>query len=464
MKNINKIAALCTGALLAIGLGVPGIVAATASQGTESNVKVFVCKYVGTPGVNEILQTGNNPISVSVNSIPNYSGVGSYFADAQGRSYVLAEDTRQGGGQTGEPNVSNCPRPEGPPPASECITAVWKMPSWVGPRTPTWPQELVTFYETSCYNLNVEYPKECGTQYQIDSYLNNQTTSSLLSGRFLNGPNNPKESFPSGAGWDKTYKLVKNSDCPPKPETKVEHGDWVTGEYGCDDTQVTDTREVYTTTYSLVDGQWVGNKVTTTEDRTRYLTAEEIDALFCPDPEPETKVEYGEWVTGEYDCDDTQVKETRTVTTTTYTLVGEKWVANDPVISQEPRIRDLTEQEIDALFCPGPQPEEKVEYGDWVDGQYGCGDTTVEQTRTVSTTTFILEGEEWIAGVPSETIETQTRPLTEQEISALDCSVPDTLAETGFNARGVLIASILGLVLATVGVLALLWKRHNERS
>ncbi len=66
--------------------------------------KVFVCKYVGTPGEDERLQTGNNPISVSVNAIPDYQGVGSYFADAQGRSYVLAEDIGQP-----EPDVSECP-------------------------------------------------------------------------------------------------------------------------------------------------------------------------------------------------------------------------------------------------------------------------------------------------------------------------------------------------------------------
>ena len=34
------------------------------------NAKWFVCKYVGTPGVDEALQTGNNPISVSENAIP----------------------------------------------------------------------------------------------------------------------------------------------------------------------------------------------------------------------------------------------------------------------------------------------------------------------------------------------------------------------------------------------------------
>lgn len=66
--------------------------------------KVFVCKYVGTPGEDEVLQTGQNPINVSINSIKDYEGVGSYFNDAQGRSYVLAEDTGQE-----EPDVSECP-------------------------------------------------------------------------------------------------------------------------------------------------------------------------------------------------------------------------------------------------------------------------------------------------------------------------------------------------------------------
>ncbi len=84
--------------------------------GNNGGLKVFVCKYVGTPNVDERLQTGNNPISVSVNAIPNYQGVGSYFADAQGRSYVLAVDTTTGGGQTGEPSVDDCPPPDGPDP------------------------------------------------------------------------------------------------------------------------------------------------------------------------------------------------------------------------------------------------------------------------------------------------------------------------------------------------------------
>jgi hypothetical protein len=65
---------------------------------------VFVCKYVGQPGDGERLQTGQNPIDVSINAIKDYAGVGSYFNDAQGRSFVLAEDVGQDA-----PDVSGCP-------------------------------------------------------------------------------------------------------------------------------------------------------------------------------------------------------------------------------------------------------------------------------------------------------------------------------------------------------------------
>ncbi|MGC8635286.1 MAG: hypothetical protein ACP5VP_11645, partial [Candidatus Limnocylindrales bacterium] len=65
------------------------------SSGCTSK-KVYVCKYVGTPYVDERLQTGQNPIDVSVNAIGESPVVvGSYFKDAQGRSYVLAFDTGQ---------------------------------------------------------------------------------------------------------------------------------------------------------------------------------------------------------------------------------------------------------------------------------------------------------------------------------------------------------------------------------
>jgi hypothetical protein len=74
--------------------------------------KVFVCKYVGTPGTDERLQTGNNPISVSWKQGDRVPG--DWFNDKHDRSYVLAWDTGQP-----EPDVSLCPAPEGPPPVTK---------------------------------------------------------------------------------------------------------------------------------------------------------------------------------------------------------------------------------------------------------------------------------------------------------------------------------------------------------
>ena len=77
--------------------------------------KVYVCKYVGTPGVDERLQTGDNPINVSVNAIEqnNWNGiVPGWFSDAHDRSYVLM----YGHNLDPEPSVDDCPSPDVPPP------------------------------------------------------------------------------------------------------------------------------------------------------------------------------------------------------------------------------------------------------------------------------------------------------------------------------------------------------------
>ena len=71
---------------------------------TTTSRKVFVCKFVDIPGVGERLQSGQNPISVSVNAIPlGNVKVGSEFADRHGRSLVIAFDVGQP-----EPDPSEC--------------------------------------------------------------------------------------------------------------------------------------------------------------------------------------------------------------------------------------------------------------------------------------------------------------------------------------------------------------------
>lgn len=96
---------------------------ATQPEGTGPDVhKVFVCKYVGTPGDDEVLQTGNNPISVDTNALKDFPDSDNpfpwWFNDAQGRSVAIAWDEVQGDGQNNEPDVTlaDCPRPDNPPP------------------------------------------------------------------------------------------------------------------------------------------------------------------------------------------------------------------------------------------------------------------------------------------------------------------------------------------------------------
>ena len=107
------------------GLAALAIAGATSARGASTTdsppPKVFVCKYVGKPGVDERLQTGDNPINPSASSIPGWDGenpgnlVGLEFADAQGRSVVIAIDVGQD-----EPDVSSCPPPTPPPPTDVC--------------------------------------------------------------------------------------------------------------------------------------------------------------------------------------------------------------------------------------------------------------------------------------------------------------------------------------------------------
>ena len=103
---------LIAGAMTLGGLSL----ATTASAGTEDDPpgerKFFVCKFVTTPEGEELDQTGQNPISVGEESIPDPEGdgvmEGDEFTDGQIRSVVLREDTRQGGGQEGEPSAAEC--------------------------------------------------------------------------------------------------------------------------------------------------------------------------------------------------------------------------------------------------------------------------------------------------------------------------------------------------------------------
>ncbi len=119
-KYIIAIAAL-------VVMGATGTVLAASNNNAPK--KYFVCKYVGTPGINERLQTGNNPISVSENALSN-PVVGAYFNDAQGRSYVVAQDT-------GQPDPT-CPTVQNNP-CQYDLTLLATDPKCVKPADPVTP-------------------------------------------------------------------------------------------------------------------------------------------------------------------------------------------------------------------------------------------------------------------------------------------------------------------------------------
>jgi hypothetical protein len=85
----------------AVGMVVAAGSATAAPQGPDP--KVVVCKYVGTPGQGERLQTGQNPIEVSANALKGFGGTFPFqFADAHGRSIAI--------GYVG--NAGSCPAPD----------------------------------------------------------------------------------------------------------------------------------------------------------------------------------------------------------------------------------------------------------------------------------------------------------------------------------------------------------------
>src|SRR4029434_3940971 len=93
-----------------------GLVALSApAYAADANSKVWVCKYVGKPGVDETLKGGKNPIKVSGHSVDQDKDgqvfVGDQFADAQGRSVVVQIEGKN-------PGVASCPKAETLPPTT----------------------------------------------------------------------------------------------------------------------------------------------------------------------------------------------------------------------------------------------------------------------------------------------------------------------------------------------------------
>ncbi len=151
------------------------------------------------------------------------------------------------------------------------------------------------------------------------------------------------------------------------------------------------------------------------------------------------------------------------------------------------------QSEDDEAACFVSVPEEETTTGEWVTGAYECGDTTVDETREVTTTTYTLNRETGeVTSASSTATEERTRDLTTAELDALECPVPTEptnppaaeeqppaggddgdltlpaaaegdLAQTGSNPAIALTAGAAGVALLALGVLLLARRRQLAR-
>lgn len=112
--------------LMAIAVVAILLAGSSATIAAPAEHQVVVCKYVGTPGADERLQTGENPIVVDDHSLTGKGFDGTFpfsFSDAQGRSIAVrwAANAHDG-------DLSDCPGYQ-PPPSQEVTPSPSPSPS-----------------------------------------------------------------------------------------------------------------------------------------------------------------------------------------------------------------------------------------------------------------------------------------------------------------------------------------------
>jgi LPXTG-motif cell wall-anchored protein len=128
----------------------------------------------------------------------------------------------------------------------------------------------------------------------------------------------------------------------------------------CETENVTLTYEVTTYSYTWDGTTWVETASTTTVERTRPMTGDEIDVCEVDvDPPPMPSKDPVERLVGTVpNCETENVTDTFEVTTYSYTWDGTTWVESESTTTKEVE-REMTEQELAA--CPtqesqGPVP------------------------------------------------------------------------------------------------------------
>lgn len=191
MKKI--ISALIVGLAAALGLSVGSNAAFATGGGTPH--KWYVCKYVGKPGVNERLQTGQNPIFVDESAIDiSPVHIGATFADKQGRSIVVAGPYEKK--LSPEPGVGICPNPDGPPSPSPSPSVTPTPTPTPSPSDTPPPTDWNWKYDVTCTAVSGTNPNG-----PIDSVDSNIRIKNLDTNEVRTFNYHPNTSGPASFSW-----------------------------------------------------------------------------------------------------------------------------------------------------------------------------------------------------------------------------------------------------------------------
>lgn len=153
-------------------------------------------------------------------------------------------------------------------------------------------------------------------------------------------------------------------------------------------------------------------------------------------PQPDAIVTWGEWQTGEPDCELGEVTKTRTKYTTEYTWNGQEWVEGATTETTETETEATTDEQ-----CPPvipPQPEPKVTYTEWQAGEVNCELNTQTFTRTKSTTEYTWNGysEQWVEGKTTTETERKTETAPAEECTPVVPPKPEPKVTVGEWKKG----------------------------
>lgn len=162
--------------------------------------KVWVCKYVDKPGEAERLKGGKNPIQVDDSATNESEQIGTSFADAQGRSVIVAGED------------SECPAPT---PETTTTVPVTSTTAPVGTTTTTAPSVTsTTIVHPPCDDCGTTVPSSTSTSTLPPISSTTLPPTTLPSTSTTSGT--PQSTAPTTAGPTPS-SVHKNGGTPTSP-------------------------------------------------------------------------------------------------------------------------------------------------------------------------------------------------------------------------------------------------------